>query len=222
MYNCHRVLKIYKYMRTLSPGLGQAAGPRSSISTKTLVQPQWVLSSVSKLWAVTLSATWGTSLATRWIGTMLAAPSRESSSSGHKTGSEKKHWQDFEVGGADVGARPTFNNAVVSEVQVEQEEHVQQCQSATEKQSWSLTHRPRQQRCHLQTSIHYYNQSDERGRTGRETGFLPCAAWTALPAAATGSRRGSGSGCCRWPAVLGSDWTDRNPRETQEVMSRFQ
>lgn len=99
-----------------------------------------------------------------------------------------------------MGAWPTFNNAVVSEVQVEQEEHVQQCQGATEKQSGSLTHGPRQQRCHLQASQHNYNQTEERGGgggAGEETGSSPCAAWTALPAAATGSRRGSGSGCCR-------------------------
>lgn len=88
MYNHHCFLKIYKYMRTQGPG----PGPGPSISNKTLVQFQWVLSRVSKLCAVALSTTWGAFLATRWMGTMLAAPSKESSSSGHKTGSEKKNF----------------------------------------------------------------------------------------------------------------------------------
>lgn len=129
------------------------------------MQPQWVISSVSRLRAVALSATWGTSLATRWMGTMLAAPSRESSSSGHETGSEgKKHPHDLEGGGVEEGEWPTFNNAVVGEVQVEQEEHVQQRQRPAEQQPRSLTHSPGQQRRHLQASTHYYHPSDERGR----------------------------------------------------------
>lgn len=42
---------------------------------------------------------------------------------------------------ADDGEYRTLDDLVVGEVQVEQEQHVQQSQSPTEQQSWSLTHR---------------------------------------------------------------------------------
>lgn len=49
----------------------------------------------------------------------------------------------------DDGKCRTLDDLVVGEVQVEQEQHVQQSQSPTEQQAGSLTHRARQENCHL-------------------------------------------------------------------------
>lgn len=50
----------------------------------------------------------------------------------------------------------TFNNLVVGEVQVEQEEHVEGSQRATKDETRRLAHRARDQHCHLQAGRGHY------------------------------------------------------------------